>query len=211
MRTMTVYPRPWLGFSLLALLSACSHKASIEVQAAPPAAQAPAAAAPQAPKPAAHDVDLKDELDHVVAWLRGTQDLKDGSYGGGVEGTSWVLAVLADCPRKYRRSDGPFVDKALNYLAAHQAADGSIHDASAQGAEIAAQSSAAVMALGRHADQASKAVLAKALSFRGRLGRGAGGERHRGAGQRERDEAPGERADRQARRRGHLGTDPRAR
>ena len=56
--------------------------------------------------------DLKGELRKTVAWLRGTQDLKTGSYAGGVEGTAWVLAVLADCPDHYRRVDGPFVAKA---------------------------------------------------------------------------------------------------
>ncbi len=120
-----------------------------------------AAAAP------AKEVDLKGELRKTVAWLRGTQDLKSGSYAGGVEGTAWVLAVLADSPDHYRRADGPFVAKALEFLAARQAADGSIHDADAKGAQIAEQNALAVMALSRHADAASKALLAKALAFAG--------------------------------------------
>lgn len=128
------------------------------------ALQAPAAAPGAAAKPA-RDVDLKAELDRIVAWLRSTQDLRSGSYAGGVAGTSWVLAVLADSPRKYRRADGPFVQKALEFLAAHQAADGAIHDADAQGAAIAEQNALAVMALSRHADAESKALLAKALAF----------------------------------------------
>lgn len=128
---------------------------------------APPAAAPAATKPAARDIDLKAELDRVVAWLRSTQDLQSGSYAGGVSGTSWVLAVLADAPRKYRRSDGPFVQKALEFLAARQAADGSIHDADAKGPEVAEQNALAVMALSRHADAESKALLAKALAFAG--------------------------------------------
>ncbi len=134
-------------------------------------AQKPAAAEkPAAPKSGAPSVDLKDELDGIVAWLRGTQDLKGGSYAGGVEGTSWVLAVLADCPRKYRRGDGPFVSKALDFLAASQAADGSIHDANAQGAAIGEQTALAIMALNRHADEASKALLGKALAFEAKSG-----------------------------------------
>lgn len=137
----------------------------------PAPAQKPLAdAKPAAPKAAAPSLDLKDELDAVVAWLRGTQDLKSGSYAGGVEGTSWVLAVLADCPRKYRRVDGPFVSKALDFLAASQAADGSIHDANAQGAAISEQTALAIMALNRHADAASKAVLGKALAFESKSG-----------------------------------------
>ena len=131
------------------------------------AQQTPPGAAPAASKPAARDIDLKAELDRVVAWLRSTQDLQSGSYAGGVPGTSWVLAVLADSPRKYRRPDGPFVQKALEFLAKHQAADGSIHDADAKGPQIAEQNALAVMALSRHADAESKALLAKALAFAG--------------------------------------------
>jgi squalene-hopene/tetraprenyl-beta-curcumene cyclase len=131
-------------------------------QAPHPEAKLGASSAQSASEP---DIDLKDELDPSIAWLRGTQDVKDGSYGGGVEATSWALRAFADCPRKYRRIDGPYVARALDYLAAHQQADGSIHDEGATGAEILDQTRAAVMALSLHADAASKPVLAKALAF----------------------------------------------
>lgn len=182
-RQLSPRPSTWLGSVLLAALAACgvegkttipapSAPSSAPVHAAEPAKepaapQAPAAAPAQAAsaaKPAA-DPDLGRELDGIVAWLRGTQDLKGGSYAGGVEGTGWVLAALADAPRKYRRIDGPFVAKALDYLAAHQSADGSIHDENAQGAAIAEQTAVAILALQRHADAQTKDALAKALAY----------------------------------------------
>jgi hypothetical protein len=86
-------------------------------------AAAPAAQAPQQRPP-----DLEAPVDEIVAWLRNSQDRVSGCYAGGVEGTSWVLRALADCRRKYRRIDGPFVSKALDALAARQDKDGSIHD-----------------------------------------------------------------------------------
>jgi squalene-hopene/tetraprenyl-beta-curcumene cyclase len=126
------------------------------------------AAAPQNPAPAApqqRPPDLDAPVDDVVAWLRNAQDRVSGCYAGGVEGTSWVLRALADCRRKYRRIDGPFVAKALDALAARQDADGSIHDPGASPEALRAQTALAVMALNRHADESSKAVLAKALAY----------------------------------------------
>ena len=134
--------------------------------AAAPAARAHANLPPQA-QTAAKDVDLKVELRKAVGWLRGTQDLASGAYAGGVEGTAWVLAVLAECPDHYRRVDGPFVAKALDFLAARQVESGAIHDAGASGAAAEGQTALAIMALGRHADAASQGVLAKALAFTG--------------------------------------------
>ncbi|MBK7874878.1 MAG: hypothetical protein IPJ77_03875 [Planctomycetes bacterium] len=162
-------------------LAACGVESSTTIVPASHAApSAPPTGAPEskaagsadagaklAAAPAAKDVDLKGELRKIVAWLRGTQDLKSGSYAGGVEGTAWVLAVLADAPDHYRRVDGPFVAKALEFLAARQAVNGAIHDADATGERIAEQNALAVMALSRHADAESKALLAKALAFAG--------------------------------------------
>jgi len=124
-----------------------------------PAAQTPAPAAQQVPP------DLEEPVDEIVAWLRNAQDRVSGCYAGGVEGTSWVLRGLADCRRKYRRIDGPFVAKALDALAARQDQDGSIHDPGATAEAVHAQTALAVMALNRHADEASKSVLAKALAY----------------------------------------------
>ena len=131
---------------------------------ASPALQAPAAApAPQAA--AQRPPDLEGPVDEIVAWLRNSQDRVSGCYAGGVEGTSWVLRALAECRRKYRRIDGPFVAKALDALAARQETDGSIHDPGASPEAVKAQTALAVMALNRHADEQSKAVLAKALAY----------------------------------------------
>jgi squalene-hopene/tetraprenyl-beta-curcumene cyclase len=134
-----------------------------------PSPSAPGAASPTAAQaaPAAKAPDLKNPVDEGVAWLRNSQDAKTGSYGGGVEGTAWVLRAMADCHRKYRRVDGPFVERALAYLAAQQAPDGSIHDAGADAKAVRRQTALAIMALQRHADAQSKAVLAKALAFAG--------------------------------------------
>ncbi len=124
--------------------------------------QAPPAAAPAAQQ---RPPDLEEPVDEVVAWLRNSQDRVSGCYAGGVGGTSWVLRALADCRRKYRRIDGPFVAKALDALAARQDKDGSIHDPGAGAEAVRAQTALALMALDRHADEASKSVLSKALAY----------------------------------------------
>ncbi len=124
--------------------------------------QAPAAQAPAAQQ---RPPDLEAPVDEIVAWLRNSQDRVSGCYAGGVEGTSWVLRALADCRRKYRRIDGPFVAKALDALAARQDKDGSIHDPGASPEAVRAQTALAVMALNRHADEASKSVLSQALAY----------------------------------------------
>jgi len=124
--------------------------------------QAPPAAAPAAQQ---RPPDLDAPVDEIVAWLRNSQDRVSGCYAGGVEGTSWVLRALAECRRKYRRIDGPFVAKALDALAARQDKDGSIHDPGASPEAVHAQTALAIMALNRHADEASKSLLAKALAY----------------------------------------------
>lgn len=111
------------------------------------------------------ELDLKDELDPSIAWLRGTQDVKSGSYGGGVEATAWVLRAYADSPRKYRRIDGPYVSRALDFLVQRQQSDGSIHDDGATEKQALEETRLAVMALSRHADEHTKPALAKALAF----------------------------------------------
>lgn len=131
-----------------------------QTPAAPTLPPPPAQSAPKAP-------DLKYPVDEAVAWLRAAQDAKTGSYGGGVEGSAWVLRALADCHRKYRRVDGPFVERALIFLGERQAADGSIHDSGADANAIRRQTALAIMALQRHADAQSKAMLAKALAYAG--------------------------------------------
>jgi squalene-hopene/tetraprenyl-beta-curcumene cyclase len=121
-----------------------------------------------APAPAAQSVDLKAELDRCVHWLRQSQDLQTGSYGGTVEGTAWTLRALHSCPRKYRAKDGPFVTKAVAWLVSMQREDGSIRDEKATAAEAPAQTALAVMAIKLFADESNKDALAKALAFVGK-------------------------------------------
>lgn len=119
--------------------------------------------------PPAQDVDLKAEIDKSVHALRQAQDLKTGSYGESVEATAWALRALSDCPRKYRRIDGPFVARAIDWLVARQRADGAICDEKASGKVVGEQAAAAVMALNLYADEATKPALAKALAFVGKV------------------------------------------
>jgi squalene-hopene/tetraprenyl-beta-curcumene cyclase len=113
------------------------------------------------------EIDFEYEIDLSVHWLREHQDLPAGSYGGTVEGTSWVLRALHDGPRHYRTVDGPFVTKALAWLLSKQRPDGSIADDKATGAAVASDTALAVMALKLFADESNKAALAKALAFVG--------------------------------------------
>ena len=70
------------------------------VQALPSVTSAARAAAAQDDLP-----DLKGVLDGTCRWLRSTQNPAEGSYGGGVEGTAWVLYALAKSPRAYESAD----------------------------------------------------------------------------------------------------------
>ncbi|MFN0009699.1 MAG: prenyltransferase/squalene oxidase repeat-containing protein [Planctomycetota bacterium] len=131
---------------------------------------APLGAIPSTPALAApaQSVDLKTEIDRCARWLRGSQNLENGSYGGTVEGTAWALRALHGCHRKYRMKDGPFITKALDYLVDLQQGDGSIHDEQAETADIPAQTALAVMALNLFADDSIKDALARALAYVGR-------------------------------------------
>ena len=101
----------------------------------------------------AQDVDLKPELDRCVRWLRQSQDVASGSYGGTVEGTAWSLRALHDCPRRYRMIDGPFVSKAVDWLVTAQRADGAIAGEKSSGAGVAEETALAVMALKLYAEE----------------------------------------------------------
>lgn len=113
------------------------------------------------------EIDFEYEIDLSVRWLRDHQDVATGAYGGTVEGTSWTLRALHDGPRHYRKIDGPFVTKALDWLLSKQRPDGSIADDKATGAQVASDSALAVMALKLYADDSNKAALGKALNFVG--------------------------------------------
>jgi len=113
------------------------------------------------------DVDLKPELDRSAHWLRQSQDLATGSYGGTVEGTAWSLRALHDCPRHYRTTDGPFVAKAVEWLVARQREDGAIVVAGSDAKSAGADTGLAVMAIKLYAEESNKNALAKALAFVG--------------------------------------------
>lgn len=107
--------------------------------------------------------DLKDVTDGSTRWLRSTQNPEDGSYGGGVLGTAWVMYALHESPRTYVRADGPFIAKGLDFLISKQAKDGSIADADAKDAAARlAQTKAAAAALSVHIAPETAAALGKA-------------------------------------------------
>jgi squalene-hopene/tetraprenyl-beta-curcumene cyclase len=113
-------------------------------------------------------LDLEGPIDLSVHWLREQQDVATGSYGKSVEATSWALRALHDGPRHYRRVDGPFVSKAVDWLVAQQRDDGSIAASGADAKRAAEETGLAVMAIKLYADESNKAALAKALAFVGK-------------------------------------------
>jgi squalene-hopene/tetraprenyl-beta-curcumene cyclase len=107
------------------------------------------------------DLDLKSEIDRSIRWLRSKQ-APDGSYGGSVKNTAWVLQAFAMSPRKYTRRDGPFVSKALDYLAENQdKTSGGIFNAGANDLDRTVQSTLAWLALRQFHDSTSDAVRVK--------------------------------------------------
>lgn len=85
---------------------------------------------------------LEEEIDRSLHWLRGRYDPAAKGYGS-LEADAWALLALASSPRKYRASEGPFVDGPLAHLVAAQAADGSF--GSAETSQVAGR---ALLALG---------------------------------------------------------------
>jgi hypothetical protein len=120
---------------------------------------APLQASPQS----SSDLNLENDIRAGVRWLRSVQDPKDGAYGEGVTGTSWALRALAECPDRYRAGDGPFVRKALEYLASRQDAQGNIADANVKPDEQLAQTRLAAATLAMFADASTAEVLGAAL------------------------------------------------
>lgn len=158
---MNVTIRSFCVASALGLaLAAISAPTLACAQGAAPAATAQAPAAP----------DLGREVDTSLRWLRYAQDMETGAYGASVETTAWVLRAMIQSSRKYQRLDGPFVERALQYLSSKQRGDGSIADENATAADVVKQTRAAAGALALHADATTKETLTKALAFLAKQG-----------------------------------------
>ncbi len=156
-RTLLPTSAALLAFaSTLALSHAVAH-------AAPQGAAAPVAGT-ASPAPAA-PIDLGREIDPSLRWLRYAQDVESGAYGASVETTAWTLRAMIQSPRKYQRIDGPFVERALQFLVARQQPDGSIAEANATDIDIVRQTRAAAGALALHADDNTKTAFQKAMAF----------------------------------------------
>jgi squalene-hopene/tetraprenyl-beta-curcumene cyclase len=107
--------------------------------------------------------DAKDLCDNAIRWLR-SQQREDGSYGDVGE-TALVLAALALSPRAYTASEGPFVTRALDALAARQRDDGAICAADADPLAALEQTIAAARALALYDGATAGAALQKAEAF----------------------------------------------
>jgi squalene-hopene/tetraprenyl-beta-curcumene cyclase len=82
-----------------------------------------------------------------VRWLRSIQDVQSGAYEGSVEATAMAVIAFAECPDHYRAVDGPFVRKALDFLAAQQREDGAIGAQDAKAEDLARTTALALTAL----------------------------------------------------------------
>lgn len=164
------------GFRLapaLALLCALFAVPRADAQAAAPASAAPAAqqAAP-APKPLSAS-KVSDAIDPALHWLRAQQDPKTGGYGG-VDTTALVLRAFAESPRKYVTSDGPFMHRALAFLAASARPDGAIAPAGASPDEARRTTAIAAAALASLPEGEGEPLLARALEYLAQSGSGEG-------------------------------------
>lgn len=142
----------------------------LAVPLAPAPAAANAASSPAAIVTQDDLPDLKGVLDGTCRWLRSTQNPAEGSYGGGVEGTAWVLYALAKSPRAYESADGPFVSKAIDHLLSRQATNGSIADEGATGGARLEQTRAAAAALSVLVTPKTAPALGKAVVWLGEQG-----------------------------------------
>ncbi len=107
---------------------------------------------------------VKDAIDRGIKFLRSQQD-PAGSYGRYPGLTGMVLEAYARSPRRYRADDGPFVRKAVDWIAGLQKPDGSIYD------QNLPSYNTALSLLALQAVDAKKhaAVIAKAQRFLGKL------------------------------------------
>jgi squalene-hopene/tetraprenyl-beta-curcumene cyclase len=145
-----------LGFALAAVCCAVPRVAT-------------AATAATAGAAGAQELDLVGEIRKSVRWLRSVQDPLTGNYGG-IEATALSVKALALSPDHYRAADGPFVGRAVEFLAAAQAEDGSIASEGAAGDERRRQTRLAVEALMLAPHRETVAALAAALAYLGEDG-----------------------------------------
>jgi hypothetical protein len=66
--------------------------------------------------------DLKSSIDVGLKFLRFEQE-EDGSWSGDPRTTALILRALMESHRKYKEEDGPFIRRALEYLAEAAEAD----------------------------------------------------------------------------------------
>src|SRR5688572_2529970 len=117
----------------------------------------------------AQELDLTGEIRKSVRWLRTVQDPLTGNYGG-IEATALSVKALVLCPDHYRAADGPFVGRAVEFLAAGQAEDGSIAAEGAAGEERRRQTRIAAEALMLAPHRETMAALTRALTYLGEDG-----------------------------------------
>jgi len=110
--------------------------------------------------------DIKGAVDRSIRWVRSTQDPQNGSYGGSAETTAWVLCALAQSPRHYVPSDGPFIARAVDFLLAAQNEDGSL----GSGADQAQATRVLAAAFGGMTTEETQAGLGRALAWLGKAG-----------------------------------------
>lgn len=110
---LTLSLRPLRAFAVSALALSAFTFTATTVSAQP--AMDPAAAK-----------QIEKTVDKGLRYLRGMQDPKTGAYGNHVGLTSMVLIAFTKSHRKYGYVDGPFVSRAVDWLAAQTRADGAI-------------------------------------------------------------------------------------
>lgn len=142
---------------LLVTITAALCASTAPLAAHPQKTEKPRQAVPRGPD-GSLAIELGEEIDRSIRWLRAQQS-KDGSYGGSVSDTAWVLRALAVSPRQYTRDDGPFVRGALDFLATRQdGATGAIYDPETESVARVEQSVLALLALELYQDSTSRAT-----------------------------------------------------
>ncbi|MEW6072611.1 MAG: prenyltransferase/squalene oxidase repeat-containing protein [Planctomycetota bacterium] len=107
---------------------------------------------------------LAEEIDLSLRWLRGAQDATTGGYGN-VAATTAVLLAFAESPRRYRAGDGPFLDRAVSFLLAHQTPEGAFTDADVPPSGERAQTLATLLALRAVGGERGREARARAAAY----------------------------------------------